>query len=745
MANTKRKEPAQEVAFWLKEIEACRKREKDYRKDGERILDIYEGKKKETVPFNILYSNTETLMPALYSAVPRPVVQRRFKDDDPLGKEAAKAGSRVLEFLLDTNVDGYETFDEGMKAGVLDALLPGRGVTCVKYDATMTGDDEYKDSELVCLESKTWDRVFFGYARKWSKVPWIAYEEHIDRKEAVRLFGEDITKQIEFTSSEEDEREKEENKGEIKTAVVYQIWDKDGGKKVRWVSPAYKDGYLKVIDDPMQLTGFYNCIKPMQFLEKTSSITPVSLYTLYENQATELNRLTIRINRIIEAIKARGAYDSELGETLSEIMKGDDNTLVPTDKSSSLAAEKGLDNAIWFMPLEQLIVVLQQLNVARENCKQVIYEITGIADIMRGATNASETLGAQQIKQSWGTLRLKRLQREVQRYARDLLRVMLEVAATKFSPDTWAKMTGLPFLTDQQVMLRDQLMMAAQQAGQMSPETQAQMQQLTSVPAWQEILSLLQNDTQRAYRIDIETNSTVEPEAVEDQKNITELMTAIGQYLNGVGPLVAQGVLPFETAQSMLLAITRRFRFGNEIEDQIRQMQPPKPPEENNGEAEAAQAQMQMQMQVEQAKMQLDSAKLESGNQLEAAKLEGQKEIENLKMQYMTHIEQIRADNAMKIKEMELQAERVLKLELAQIDAQTKMQVAERQAQASEKQAVTQGLAQIATPQPEAKEQKAEEKEVKPIVIQRGKDGRAMSVNGRKVIYDENGRLAAIH
>jgi hypothetical protein len=40
------------------------------------------------------------------------------------------------------------------------------------------------------------------------------------------------------------------------------------------------------------------------------------------------------------------------------------------------------------------------------------------------------------------------LQKEVQRYARDLLRMMLEIAAHKFSEETWAKMTGLPFLTD---------------------------------------------------------------------------------------------------------------------------------------------------------------------------------------------------------------------------------------------------------------------------------------------------------
>lgn len=610
-------EPNEVVSFWLTEINASRKREKDYRKEGQRILDIYSAKKNELTPFNILYSNTETLLPALYSAVPRPIVQRRFKDEDPLGKQASLAGQRVLEFLVDTNVEGYETFDQGVKSATLDALLPGRGVTCVKYDADVSevGQPDgtmlpVKSSELVCLDTKSWNRVYFGYAKKWSKVPWVAYEEHIDKEEAERLFGEEITSKIIFTEGEEEDKDDEnsrsdsdeKNTGERKTALIYQIWDKDGGKdgkrKIRYVSPHYIDGYLKVEDDPLELTGFFNCPKPLMFLEKSNDLLPVALYMLYENQAKELNRLTRRINKLVDAIKARGVYDTELGEDIGNIMKADDNALVPADKASSLAAEKGLQNAIWFMPIEQLVAVLTQLYIARESCKKVIFEITGIADIMRGQSNASETLGAQEIKQSWGTLRLKRLQKEVQRYARDLLRMMLEVAATKFSEKTFAQMTGLPFISTEQ---SQQLQMVAQAAQQSGQPLDPQMQQMLQAPVWGKVLEMLRNDTQRAYRIDIETNSTVEPEAVEDQKNITEMLTAMGQYLNGVGPLVAKGVMPFGAAKSMLLAITRRFRFGTEIEDEINAMQPPKP--EDDGKA-AEQAKMQMEQEAHKLEMQ---------------------------------------------------------------------------------------------------------------------------------------------
>jgi hypothetical protein len=121
-----------------------------------------------------------------------------------------------------------------------------------------------------------------------------------------------------------------------------------------------------------------------------------------------------------------------LGEDIRRLMDADDNELVPADKTPLWRQKRACKTRSGSCRSGSCSGP-QQLYVAREACKQVIYEITGIADIMRGQTNASETLGAQEIKPTWGTLRLKRLQREVQRYSRDLLRMMLEIAATKFS------------------------------------------------------------------------------------------------------------------------------------------------------------------------------------------------------------------------------------------------------------------------------------------------------------------------
>jgi hypothetical protein len=703
MSENEKSDDDSKITYWLREIATAKDRDKTFHATGQKVLDIYSSEDPAKVPFNILYSNTETLFPAIYSAVPRPSVRQRFKEDqDPSTQAAAHAATRLLEYLLDTGVDGYETFDEGMKNATLDALLPGRGVTLIKYDADINEDDDgevyNKSSELVCIDSRVWNRVYFGYSNKWSKVPWVAFEEHIDEDEAKRLFKDKASK-LTFLANDdvsEDDKEKRQDKekqGGEKTACIYQIWDRDD-KKVRYVSNQYKEDFLLVEDDPLQLTGFFPIPKPILFTQQSQSLDSIAPYVYYENQAKEINNLTRRINRLSSSIKAKGIYDGELGSDIENLLKGDDNTFTPADKSASLAAEKGFQNAIWFMPIAEMMQVLQNLYATREQCKQVIYEITGISDIIRGSTVASETATAQGIKSQWGTMRLKRMQGEVQRYARDMLRIMLEIAATKFSEKTWAEMTGLNFATTEQLqqaqMILQSYQMQAQQIPQMPgqppqiPPQVQQAQQLMQGIQWPKVLEMLKNDRMRSYKIDIETNSTVLPEAVEDQKQIADVMTALGQYLQGVTPLIQSGAFPFEAAKAMMMAIVRRYQFGDEIEQYIESMkeptppQPPAPPPDNSMQLkqmdmQAKQAELQHAAQLDQAKTQRESVQFEMENRakvaIEQGKTQAQIEFERWKVEYEANA---------RLNEIKISSEIEKETEIARatIDANTKIEMA---------------------------------------------------------------------
>jgi hypothetical protein len=779
LVKDKKKGPGEEVRLWLNEIASARKREKSFRKDGQNIIDIYSGEKSDAIPFNILFSNTETLLPALFSQTPKPVVQRRFKDEDPIGLAASKAAERMLLFLCDTNIEGYETFEQAMRAATLDGLVPGRGVTAIKYDADI--DEPGQDStsapaiawELVVTESVKWDRIYFGFARKWSKMPWIAYEEYIDKEEATRLFDKEIADKINFTKGEDDDEEKEKrgsgtggreeaenDYGERKTALIYQIWDKAGGKKIRYVSPHYTDDYLKIEDDPYKITGFFNCPKPIQFIEKSNDLTPTAMYTLYENQAKELNRITIRLNRVLEAMKVRGAYDSALGSDIEKILKEDDNALIPTDRAATLAAEGGLDKAIWFMPIEKLITVATNLIQAREQTKRVIYEITGISDILRGQSMASETLGAQKIKEGWGTMRMKRLQREVQRYCRDALRIMLDISTQQFTVDSWAKMTGLPYVKKDQHDKAKQLMQTSQQQAQLMA-SQAQMQgqppapmpppdpkiiEIIQAPIWEEVLALLKNDQQRACQVDIETNSTIDVEATEEKQNISEFLTAVGQFMGQMAPAMERGGMPFDAVKAMLLEVSRRFRFGTEVEEELKKMAQPPPDNsqmqsdqmkiqgemqmrqaELQAQGQAKQSEMQMQMQIEQAKHereiqteqakgQLEIQKLQMARESELIQINAERESESRKLQSQRDTEKFKAmiQQETELKKAELQS--ATQLEIARINS-TQDQ-AENQPPAAGKQ-VNEIMAQMMELMKVA---------TAPKIIQRDANGRAIGI-----------------
>jgi len=746
------------VKYWFNELEEAKKRDTGFHKEGKRILKIYECEDANKVPFNILYSNTDTLIPALYSATPRPVISRRFKDDDPLSKAATEAGTRMLEYLIDTNVDGYETFHEGALCATIDALLPGRGCTRIKYDAEIgsteseeaelsEGEEEpaqQVESELVCVDSIAWDKVLFGYAKKWSRVPWVAFEEIIDEEEAERLFGKDIAGKIQFLAEEDDGDEKEdksskdEHQGGRKTATIYQIWDKDGGRKVRYVSKHYKDDFLKVEDDPLELTGFYPMPRPLVLLAKSNNLEVTAPYLIYENQAKEISDITRRINKLVKAIKAKGVYDAELGGDIENLMGGDDNVLIPADKSAALASEKGFENAIWFMPIKQMVEVLAELYRAREACKQVIYEVTGISDIIRGSTVASETATAQSIKSQWGTMRLKRNQGEVQRYCRDMMRIMLEMAATKFSEESWVQMTSLKFSTDQQAAQAQQVMQAAQQIQaqyqvnpqQIPPQLQQQLQQAQQTLQqikWSDVLALLKNDMQRSYKIDIETNSTVLPEATEDKNKMNEALTALSGFIKEALPVVQEGLLPFDGFKAILLKIARQFEFGEEIEGILDGMQQPPPPQP---EAQPPDNSMQIKQLELQAQQQADIQKAQANNQLEAQKLESSRLIEEGKAKTQMHIEQMRNDAARELEMMRLESAERMETFKANLDATTQLEIASISAVQS---------SESAAEQPEEKENNAEtiaaqfdmimEHLSRPKTLTRGADGRITSIH----------------
>lgn len=655
------------VALWFRRIDESMAREDQWRKDAKDAVGIFEAD-KDTVPYNILYANTQILAPSVYNNPPKPRVKRRYNDADPTGKAGATVVQRVLEYLIDDSDPNYATIDGLNKKVVLEGLVPGRGLAKVKYDPVFKEVDgkETLAYETVCGEHVPYDRFNHGYGKIWSEVPWISFTHYKTKdevKDILKSNGQDESLADDLNYSYSNEAMKSEqaerantDSDTVELAEIHEIWDKVN-RKVIFIASKFDDKPLMELDDPLGLSGFYNIPEPISFFRRITGITPQILYKVYRQQARELNDVTIRIGKIVNAMKVRGFYDGEI-EDIAELFNQEDNTLLPA-KNVAKFEGKSLDNFIWMAPLGELVGVLQQLYVAREQVKGVIFELTGIADIMRGDTAASETLGAQNLKSQWGSMRLKEMQKEAARFARDLLRLMAELAVTKLSLDTIKAMTELEYpsnLNRQQWQMQvqelevkkatlatqidpnlppEQAQQGIQEANQQIDQQIAQLNVQIAIPTWEDILDLLQNDLMRQYRIDIETNSTIEIEASEDKQEVAEFMNAFAQFMNGVAPMVESGQMSFDVAKTMMMAIVRKYRFGEEIEEQLLNMQAPQPKGDPKADAENAKLEMDKQrldldMQAKQQDMEMKKASATLDLQIKQAKAQ-QDEQESLR------------------------------------------------------------------------------------------------------------------
>ena len=96
--------------------------------------------------YNILWSNIQTTLPAVFARLPKPEVSRRYKDKDPVGRVA----SLILERALEYEIEQYQDYASAVRNSVEDRLLPGRGIAWVRYEPVMKNEanPEYSSEQI---------------------------------------------------------------------------------------------------------------------------------------------------------------------------------------------------------------------------------------------------------------------------------------------------------------------------------------------------------------------------------------------------------------------------------------------------------------------------------------------------------------------------------------------------------------------------------------------------------------------
>jgi hypothetical protein len=609
-----------------------------------RYRDESRSRNNPNAKFNILWSNVQTITPAVFARLPRPDVSRRFRDNDPIGRVA----SMMLERALEYEIEHYGDYASAMKQAVQDRLLGGRGTAWVRYEPHIVGQmggeagdapedgfqvtedtDEaeteggiYRENEeRIEYECAPVDYVYwrdFGMttARTWEEVTAVWRKVYMERPALVERFGEELGGKIPLDTKPDTSKSFNEKMTEgSREALIYEIWDKTSGQVI-WISKSMGK-ILDTRDDPLQLENFWPCPKPMFSTLTTDSLIPVPDFVLYQDQARQLDTLADRIDGFIHALKVRGVYDAaepSLGRLFTE---GENNALLPVKNYGAFSEKGGLQGAINLVDIKPIAEGLQMAYQAMDQVKGQIYEIMGIADIQRGQTDPNETLGAQIIKSNNASGRLKTMQHEVVNFATALLQIKAQIICQHFTEDTIIKISGA--------------MQLSQQDQQLIPQA----------------LALLKDEPAKNFRIEVTSDSMIYQDEQQEKQDRVEFLTAVSGFMQTALP-VAQGVPELTPLlMEMLKFGVTAFKAGKGLEglidetaDQFRQQAEaakgqPKPPSPE-------QQKMEMDMQIEQAKMQAEQQKLQMQQQIEQAKIQGQIELEKAKQEFQAQENQLK-------------------------------------------------------------------------------------------------------
>ena len=513
-----------------------------------------------------------------------------------------------------------------------------------------------REQKLV-VDYVHWRDFTHSLDRNWAEVQrtgWVARRIAMTEHEGVQRFGKKFAKvQLTLTTRAAETRGVEGH-GETpmyedtadanaKYASVYEIWDRKTKRRIH-IADGF-DEELEVADDPYHLEDFFPCPRPAYATLSNEDLRPTQDYLQYEGLANELDDLTTRIGSIVRVLKVVGGYDAAL-EGLAEMMNSRDGTMVGIQNFAKMMAAGGTLGAFQFWPVETAANVLQSLYLAREQTTQRLYEISGISDIVRGQVDPREKATQSQLKANFAGQRLEQRRRGVEYCARDVGRMLVEMMAEQYDPQVLRQKSGYDFIPEivnvrenwrqaqQEAQAQyEQQLQASQQPPEPGPDGQPGQPVEPPMPPeppppdpteriWGEVMRLIKDERMRGFRIDIETDSTIELDSGDEMQKRTEMLQAAGSFLSNVLPVVQMspemtgpvGELLLFTLRGMKTARPLEGKFEEaveQLEQKTAQMQQEGPPPDPEKEAAAQKTQQEIALMQQKGQVEIQKGQLE--------------------------------------------------------------------------------------------------------------------------------------
>src|SRR5690606_13303888 len=443
------------------------------------------------------------------------------------------------------------------------------------------------------------------------------------------------------------------------------------------------DVLLDESEPELKLSGFFPCPKPAFGTLRRRSLIPVPDWQRYAIHFRKIGDLTGRIYTLLDCVRMKGLIPGggDIGTAIEQAMRSEDDQIVIQVPGAALQAND-MSKAVVWLPLDQVAAAITGLIEARAQLINDFYELSGISDIMRGATEAEETLGAQRLKSQYGSVRVRGKIDALQRIAAEAVKIAAEIVAEKFSQQTILDMAQMAVPTKAELKKRvDEIEghatkelealsgQAEQMAGQMEQvdpaQAQAQLQQAQQgifekyapllaevqkeVPV-EDVMKLLRDDRARSFAFEVETDSTILTDEIAEKLSRNEVMEQLTDSVAGLAQVAALGeqaiklwgqgvkftLAPYRAGQSLDGATDDIAEAAPHIAKQMANAQDDGMAEATNklAEAEAEKARAQM------AKVEADAALKAAENERKIAEL--QIKAENDRSKLMAEAEKLR-------------------------------------------------------------------------------------------------------
>lgn len=617
---------------WGVEFKAAREALGPWHKEADEAIKQYRAEGATKDPKLRLWSGHVNLREAvMYGKIPKVDVTRRYNDaEDHVGRVAATILNRLLNGDIERDEETYPralgsvlkdwlmvSFGNGRMRYVRETepveaippILDDDGVTEKAPGVPATEKVTHEDVET---DYQHWKHQLWSPANVFSEVRWWAFRTLVSSETSEKKFGVKLPMKVQAGS--ERSSEEKDQPSPLDRSVVFEIWDKEHGG-IWWYCEDYKAGMLVpkdvsgakpngMLPDPLGLRGFWPFPEPLTSNTETSKYVPQTDYSLAKDQFSAIDNSTGRIELLKKAIAVRGVYDKTVQEVQS-LLGGNENKLVAAENFVALQEKGGIVNCVAWLPLEPMIAALDKLRELRREEMELLIQITGDSDIVRGqAMSTGVTATEQSLKAKFASIPMQKAQIDLARYASQWQSIRGEIISKHFEPETIAlraNVQGLPE-NDQQYV--------------------------------QPAIQLLKSDFYR-FRVVVKPEAISLTDYAANKQEAMDVLGTIGAYGQAMMPMMQMAPPLAPAIIQLLQKFIAKTKGGEDTEgilDQAIEMAkkmaatPPQPPQPDPTQMVKAQAEMgKAHAQIQKTGLDMQRDKMKFGMDVQKMQMEGQR------------------------------------------------------------------------------------------------------------------------